>query len=33
MEQARIWFGATAATAAAGLVVQLLVVATAEHSR
>jgi hypothetical protein len=33
MQQARIWFGATAATAAAGLVVQLLVVATAEHSR
>jgi hypothetical protein len=33
IEQARVWFGATAAIVAAGLVIQLLVVATASHSR
>jgi hypothetical protein len=31
--QARIWFGATAATVGAGVTIQLLVVATASHSR
>jgi hypothetical protein len=33
IEQARLWFAATAAVVAVGLVIQLLVVATASHSR